>query len=164
MSDDVKPPEKPTVRMEQVPDWAVALSQSVNVGFRSVNERLDKLEGSDKSISDEVQRLSRDVVDLRADGRRFDEDIRRLSERTKDTSARASQGDLEQASQLAQEKVAREALAAEVADLKATNATQLAILGRLDKVASNPLVKTLGAMLATALITYLATHGIQVPK
>jgi len=54
----------------------------------------------------------------------------------------------------------REAIAAEVADLKATQALQLAILARLDKVASNPTVKVLGGMLATALVTWLASRGL----
>jgi len=70
--------------------------------------------------------------------------------------------DAEQAAQLAQERAAREAIAAEVADLKATQALQLAILARLDKVASNPTVKVLGGMLLTALVTWLASKGLVV--
>ncbi len=60
--------------------------------------------------------------------------------------------------------MAREDLAKQVAALATTNATQLAILSRLDKVASNPLVKTVGAMLFTAFVTWLATKGIKVPQ
>ncbi len=72
----------------------------------------------------------------------------------------ASQVDLAHEAQLAHERDAREALATKVDELAKTNETQLAILGRLDKVASNPLVKTVAAMLATALVTWLASHGV----
>lgn len=65
----------------------------------------------------------------------------------------------EQDAQLAQERMARESLAAEVAHLRETNATQLAILTKLDKVTSNPTVKVLAGMAATAALTWLAAHG-----
>lgn len=68
--------------------------------------------------------------------------------------------------QLAQERAARTELAAKVDQLAAGHATlnekqdlQLAILARLDKVASNPTVKVLAGMAATAALTWLASHG-----
>ena len=158
MSDD----EKKTVELPSVPDWAVKLTEKVVGGFTAVNIRLDGLEGTDRRLADEVNSMGIDLKDLRAADRRHEDDIRRLSERTKDTSLTASQNDLEAAAQLAQERAARETLDAKVDSLTATQETQLAILGRLDRVAKNPLVKTLAAMLATALITWLASHGVTV--
>jgi hypothetical protein len=70
--------------------------------------------------------------------------------------------DVEQAAQLAQERTAREELALKVDSLHASQETQMAILGRLDAVARNPLVKTMAAMLATAAITWMAAHGVTV--
>jgi hypothetical protein len=66
---------------------------------------------------------------------------------------------MEQAAQLAQERIAREDLATKVDALTTMQNTQLAILGRLDRVASNPTVKVLAGMLATAAISYLAGKG-----
>jgi hypothetical protein len=49
----------------------------------------------------------------------------------------------------------------EVAALTKMQETQLAILGRLDKVASNPLVKTVVTILGTALATWAASKGLK---
>ena len=100
-----------------------------------------------------VEGVEKDVGDLEA----------RVGKASMAVRGQSSAG-MEQAAALAEEKVAREALAKEVADLKGTNALQLAILTRLDGVAKNPLVKTIAAMLATAFVTWLATHGIKVPQ
>ena len=43
MSDEGKPPEKPTVKMEQVPDWAVKLSMDVKTGFATVDAKIDEV-------------------------------------------------------------------------------------------------------------------------
>lgn len=85
--------------------------------------------------------------------------LERRADTTSDRVKQQSSSDLSQDAQLAQERVAREELAAKVDALTSTQATQLAILGRLDKVASNPTVKVLFGMLATALVTWLASHG-----
>lgn len=93
--------------------------------------------------------------------------VNALEEARKTTSMRvadASKADLEHEAQLAQERAAREELAAKVDALAKTNEVQLAILARLDHVAKNPLVKTLAAMLATAAITWLASHGVVIVK
>lgn len=50
-------------------------------------------------------------------------------------------------------------LSVKVDELSKTNETQLAILARLDKVASNPLVKTVMTILVTVLGTWAAAHG-----
>jgi hypothetical protein len=179
------PAQPPTVKFDAPPPWAIELSMNVNQGFRAVNVRLDTLEGSDKSIADEVSRLRRDVVDVRSENVRHDEEIRRLSTRAKVMIERGSDADMAIESQLMQERTAREALATSHAmtservaataekvdalDLKQdqqlkNQEASFAILARLDKVASNPLVKTLAAMIMTAVITWLATHGVRVPQ
>ena len=128
--------------------------------FDSVDQRLDGLEGTDKTLANEVARVVIAVEDLRCADRRHEDDIRRLSERTRDTSATASSAGLEHESRLAQEIVARQELAAKLDALTESQALQLAVLGRLDKLANNPTAKVLIGMLATALITWLASHGV----
>lgn len=157
MSDDM--PEQPkTAQLAAVPQWAIELTQAMKNG---------------------VAELRADVAEVRADVSLVSNDMGLLKQRVSiieslrvEDEARAvklsggvrglSNSDLEHASQLAQERAAREALAAKVDGLTSTQETQLAILSRLDKVASNPLVKTLAAMVATALLTWLAAHGVQV--
>lgn len=179
-----------TVELPAIPQWAIELQTSLRGGFTAVNSRLDSLEGANRNVSDEVSRLRREVVDIRSEHVRHDEDIKRLSLRTKGTDARTSENDLEQIAQLAQERAAREALAnahaatdakvealasahattaekvnetaTQVTDIAKTNEAQLAILSRLDRVASNPTVKFIVGMLATALVTWLASHGIRI--
>ena len=80
-----------------------------------------------------------------------------------------SQTDQAHDAQLAQERASREELAkktdsiaSEVATLRQTNDVQLAILSRLDSITSNPIVKTLAAMIATAAMTWLAAKGIRI--
>jgi len=72
-----------------------------------------------------------------------------------------SQMDLEHDAQLAQERAAREDLAAKVDVLTETQQTQLAILSRLDKITSNPLVKTILTILGTAFATWAASKGLK---
>ncbi|MEO5964020.1 MAG: hypothetical protein ABIR11_01045 [Candidatus Limnocylindrales bacterium] len=76
--------------------------------------------------------------------------------------------DLAHESQLAQERAAREALAKEVADLKATNAEQLDLLKTITSVLDKPMVKRIayaaGALLLAALTAgtgYLARGNVQ---
>lgn len=147
--------EKPTVEIAAVPDWAVKLTEKVVGGFTAVNVRLDGLEGTDKTLANEVARMSTAVDDLRAADRRHEDDVRRLSDRIKAPSS----ADLSNESLIASEIVARTELAAKVDALTATQEVQLAILSRLDKVASNPTVKVIAGMIATALLTWLASHG-----
>ena len=155
--------EKPTVELPAVPAWAIELTKEVKGARADIG-----LVANDVSIvKDRVA-----VVESR---------VLSLEEARKVNSMRAQQSssiDLEHESKLAAEIVARTELAAKVdalavghselsdkADkLDSKQDMQLAILGRLDKVASNPLVKTVAAMLATALVTWLASHGVHVPQ
>ena len=79
----------------------------------------------------------------------------------------ASSVDLDHEAKLAAEIVSRTELAAKVdalaaghVELNSKQDLQLAILTRLDKVASNPTVKVLAGMFATALLSYLAGKGL----
>jgi predicted nucleic acid-binding Zn-ribbon protein len=163
MSD--KPEEKPTVELPAVPKWAVELTTSVKSGFLTVNARLDSQDTKlDKVVTEGIEanvRLDRIEVRMK-DAERGIEDLESRIGRTSERVRGVSESDLEQDAQLAQERAAREELAAKVDAIAKTNETQLAILSRLDNVAKNPLVKTLAAMLLTALVTWLASHGIAV--
>ena len=157
-----------TTELPAVPQWAAelvigvkALNASVTERFDSVDKRLTELAGSDKTLTDQMTDLDTEFRDMRTRQRSAEDDIRRLSMRTKDTNVNASKQDLEQAAQLAQEREAREALATKVDALTATQETQLAILTRLDKIASNPLVKTIVTILGTALATWAASKGLK---
>lgn len=153
--------EKPTVELPAVPPWAVELTREVK------GTRADiALVANDVSIvKDRVA-----VVESR---------VLSLEEAKKVNSMRAQQSssiDLEHEAKLAAEITARTELAAKVdalalghvalnekADkLDGKQDLQLAILGRLDSITKNPLVKTLGAMLITALVTWLASHGVHI--
>ena len=152
--------EKPTVEIAAPPPWAIELTKRVTSGFVEMK--------ADISIVANDVSITKDRLGV-VEGR-----ILVLEDAKKITSMRvreASNADLTHEAQLAQERAAREELAVKAEELAAkvdalahTNETQLAILGRLDAVTRNPLVKTLGAMLATAVITWLATHGVQVPR
>ena len=137
-----------------------SIEAKLDARFDSVDERLDGLEGTDKTLANEVARVVLAVEDLRCADRRHEDDIKRLSDRTRDTSANASSADLAHESRLAQEIVARQELAAKLDALTTTQETQLAILGRLDKFAANPNIKIILAVLATALMSWAASKGL----
>ncbi len=169
MSNDDIPPQPTTKGLAAVPQWAADLIVSVKSGFTSVNERLDGLEGTDKTLADEVGRIGRDVNELRNADRRHEDDIRRLSERTKDTSANASNADLAHESRLAAEIVARQELAAKVDSIDAKQDAQTAMLvafaGDIRKFIATPTVKIAGGVLFGIFTTWLAKHyGIELPK
>lgn len=52
------------------------------------------------------------------------------------------------------------AVKADVADLKQTQAAQLAILERLDKVAANPMVRRVAYAIGGAILVYLTSKGL----
>lgn len=155
MIDDRKePPDQPkTTQLPVVPQWAIELTAAMKDGLRELSADI-KLVSNDLSIvKDRVGIIESWKNDQDARAHRASDGVRQLS--TTDAAHDA---------QLAQERMAREELAAKVDSLTQTQATQLAILGRLDAIAKNPLAKTVAAMLATALVTWLASHGVQVPR
>jgi septal ring factor EnvC (AmiA/AmiB activator) len=101
-------------------------------------------------VKDRVALVETRVVDLEA-----------ARSRTSNRVREVSQSDLNQEAQLAQERSAREELAKQVASLAESNQVQLAILTRLDRLAANPHVKIILAVLATAATTWLASKGLK---
>ena len=86
-----------------------------------------------------------------------------LTEAKRSSSLRAkslTEADTEQAKALEQEVYARQDLAKTVDALTTTNATQLAILSRLDKVASNPTLKLVATVIAAMFLQWAATKGL----
>ncbi len=156
MSDDprVEPPEQPkTKEIAAVPPWAIELTRAMKDGIAEVRADISLVSNDVGLLKQRVSIIESLRVEDEARAVKLSGGVRGLSN-----------SDLEHASQLAQERAARESLAVKVDSLTSTQETQLAILSRLDRVASNPLVKTLAAMFATAVLTWLASHGIQVPR
>ena len=164
MSDEIKPPMPEQPKTMQLPAadkneiLLAELKALVVSGFNSVNAKVDRVETNLGIVSDDV-RVTKDRL-ANAENRLSTLETR--AQTTSEFARAASKTDLEQAAQLAQERAAREALATKLDELSTSQATQLAILGRLDRIAKNPIVKTLAAMLATAAITWLAAHGVHV--
>lgn len=157
MSDDM--PEQPKTAQLPAADpvqvLLLKMQRSIESGFVAVDHRLDRQESTlAKVANDGVEtntRLARVEVRVEAAERSVGELEGRIG-RTSTRVREASQVDMEQDAQLAQERAAREALAAKVDKL-------VGIGERLEKVTSNPTVKVLAGMLATAALTWLASHG-----
>lgn len=139
----------------------------ITQGFAKVNSSLDTV------VQEQIKQNTQQVIqtaqieEIRQDIGALDSRVAAVESRAGRTSFRireVSQTDLEQSTQLNKEIAAREALAAEMEALKQTNAIQLNILNRLDKITQNPLLKTLATMLLTAFITWLAARGIKIPQ
>ncbi len=151
-----EPPEQPkTAELPSVPQWAIELTQAMKSGIAEVRADVAMVSADVAIVSNDLGIVKDRVTIL--ESRRNDDEVR--FNRTSNRVREVSQSDMEQASQLVQEKAAREELAAKVDALTTTQATQLAILSRLDKITSNPTVKVLAGMAATALVTWLASHG-----
>lgn len=153
MSDEIPPPMPPqpkTVEIAKPSTTEIQLAELLRVvkaGFADVDTRFEKMDANVELVTHDLG-IVKDRVTL-------------LEDKARQNSLRAqsaSQVDMAHESQLADEIVARKALAEKVDALTSSQATQTAILTRLDKIASNPLVKTVAASLGTAVLTYLATH------
>jgi hypothetical protein len=149
--DRAEPPEQPkTTKLEAVPPWAVELTQAMKEGIAEVRADISLVSNDLGVLKQRVSIIESLRIEDEARAMKLSGGVRGLSN-----------ADLAQAAQLAHEKTAREALAVEVAALTKMQETQLAILGRLDKVASNPLVKTVVTILGTALATWAASKGLK---
>ena len=146
---DDKPPEKPTVKLEAMTDRKLLedLTRVVKEGFASQADQLIQVN----------QRLVR--VELRQDS---------VEDRLNANSMRArapSEHDVETKMALQHETMAREALAKDVAEIKFETSAQTAMLTTLtysaSKVLANPMVRSIAVMLGTALLTWLASHGVK---
>lgn len=153
----VELPDQPkTTQLDSVPKWAADLSKTSREGF----ERLDR---NLALLSNETVKIRERVAIIEEWRNQADARLTRQS-----TGVRGlSSTDLAHEAQIFHERDAREKLslqtseiATQVATLSKTNEVQLAILSRLDAITSNPLAKTLFAMIATAVMTWLASKGI----
>lgn len=143
-------PDKPTTQLAAVPAWAAEMSRAMKDGFAMTNANIE-LVSTDLSV----------VKDRLVIVESWKADIDTRASRTSARVKMASENDLSHDAQLAQERMARESLAKKVDSLTVTQETQLAILSRLDKVASNPMVKTIMTILGTALATWAASKGLK---
>lgn len=129
-----------------VPPWAIELTREVK-GTRA----------DIALVSNDLSIVKDRVTILEAHRNDTDMRIGRTSYRVQ----QASESDLAHESRLAAEIVARQALDAKVDSLTASQEAQLAILGRLDKIATNPHVKMILAVLATAAMSWAASKGFK---
>ncbi len=150
MSDEPKTKELPAA------DPIAILTKMLGDGLKNIDSRLDSQDGKlDKVVTEGIEanvRLTR--IEVRVDG--AEQRVGELEGRIGRTSMRiqeSSKVDLEQASALAQEKIAREELAVKVDTL-------LAIGERLDRLTKNPIAKAIATIIALALVSYAASKGI----
>ena len=118
-----------------------------------------------KTVETGFTDLRADTETLKNEGQRTNLRLTRLEMRQDDVETRLtrtstrvkaeSEHDMEQDTQLAQEMAAREALTAKVDTL-------VDIAGRLDRLFRHPVAKAVGSLLALALVTWLASHGVKV--
>jgi hypothetical protein len=158
---DEKPTEKVTTQLPAVPEWAVELTRTTKDGFRAVRADLE-LVANDLSLVKERVTI---IETWRNDQ---DQRLNRNSNRVRDLADTTSHVDLTvQAvkSEAIVKQMEQDRKIAEthtmVEAVKAETAQQTAILARLDKVASNPLVKTVATALGTAILTWLASKGLR---
>lgn len=156
MSDD-KPQEKPTVQLEQVPPWAVKMTERMIAEFKATNANIDV-------VSNDLGILKQRVSII--EGLRT-EDALRASKYSGGIKG-LSQSDEGQNMQIASLSVKLDELAVktatkdEVSTLLSSQTT--AILARFDTVVKSPRVQMLITFVLTAIGTWLASKGIQVPK
>lgn len=126
-------------------------------GFKELDGKVDHLEANSDLLNGEIGLVKKEVAlifEWKSD----------VDTRLKTNSLRAqsaSQADSEQSSQLAQEREAREALATKVDELTTSQSVQLAILHRLDAITSNPQVKIILTIAATAMASWAASKGFK---
>ena len=123
----------------------IELKSLVKSGQEEIRADLDVLKHEGQRTNTRLTRIEERVDEV--EGR-----IGRNSARVRDVS----QQDMAQDAQLAQERTAREELAAKVDKL-------LSIGEKLEKVTKNPTAQVLAGMLATAAITWLAAHNAAPP-
>jgi len=159
MADD-NPEAKVTVQIPQADIMSARLKQLLD----SFDSHRSEMQTAFKNLSANVELVSNDIGVVKEritilESWRSDQDVRIT--RASDGLRQASQADMAQEALLAEERTAREALAKQVETLSATNETQLAILSRLDKIASNPTIKIIATVAATALTTWAASKGMK---
>ena len=163
-----QPPDRPTVAISQSEIFNARLQQIIDgIAAQRVSEAItaERVATQTKEGFDRLElSLSRVVDEVNTNGVRItklEESRASNSERVKKLAGESSNADLSNEAALAGEIVARTTLEAKVDELTKSQSVQLAILGRLDKVASNPQVKIILAVLATAATTWLASKSLK---
>lgn len=152
---------------DEQPDTTKISQSEIQLGL------LNKLVGTVNDIKSEMQGVRADMGLVANDLGIVKDRVALLEKRADDSDKRAdassirvkgqSQVDLETQAQLAQERMAREALAAKVEGIDAKTDAQTKILEGLKKVADKPAVKLAFHALLTAFISWLAIrYGIHV--
>ncbi|MBA2683258.1 MAG: hypothetical protein H0U66_02030 [Gemmatimonadaceae bacterium] len=169
MADADKPPmpeSKPTVAINStdiIKAQLTRLIDKVDEQTTTLKEHRSETADSFKHLTADVELVSSDLSIVKSrvtilESYKNDADAR--ATRTSARVQQASQVDLEQASQLARERAAREALAKRVADLAEETDRQTVMLTSLTtmatKLAANPYIKQLSVALLAALTGYLA--------
>lgn len=144
------PESKKTTQLAPVPQWAVELTQAMKEGFKLTNANIE-------IVSNDVGVLKDRVAIIES----WKNDSESRMTRTSGRVQQASQVDLEQAAQLAQERAAREALASEVAAIKAETSTQTLLLSQLLKLTEKPVVKLVLTAVGSAVLSWAAAKGIR---
>jgi hypothetical protein len=157
------PPQPTTKQLPAVSHVEILLTQiqaAMDAGFHTLRADVGLISNDLGIVKDRVGIIESWKNDVDARGTRTSTRVQQASEQ-----------DLAQQAQLAQEREAREALAKEVADLKTTNAKQTVMLATITGLLDKPLVKRLGmavgALLLAALTTatgYLARGNVQAPQ
>lgn len=151
----VKPDAKETVEMLPPPAYAIRLgeliaklSESVTLGFERVNSDIAVVKNRQ-----EVQAAQ--MKDLGSKIGRLGERVDKLEGRTDATSQRVGQ----ESNHNLQQDSAISTIVTDVADLKETQARQLAILERLDKVTANPMVRRVAYAIGALIIGWAVSKG-----
>lgn len=134
-----------------------ALDAKVAIGFRDLDTKVDRLEANMELQGGEIGLVKKEVGLLFEWKGDVDQRLKNNSQR----AAATSSVDLDHESKIASEIVARQAVEAKVDALTKSNEIQLAILSRLDKVASNPHVKIVLAVIASAAMSWAASKGLK---
>lgn len=136
MSEPPQGDEKPTVE-----DLIHNLTNTVLDGFAAMGDRMA-------------------LVEKRQDG--FESWRRNNSDRVRGLAKQSSESDLSQDAKLSAEIIARRDLEKKVDAIDVKQNEQIAILGRIEALAKNPIVKQVLTAVGTAIIVWLAQKGIHV--
>ena len=156
MVDGDGPDNKPTTSLPKVDPAIAELTKIVKDGFA-------RTEANFALISGEVNSLGNRVTELEAARGRASNRVREVEDTT-------SHNDLEQQAQLAQERAARETLAAKVDAIASASTAQTEALVRLEHIATsllgNKKVRLAGYVVLVLLMGVAAKFGIhiEVPK
>ncbi len=138
MPENEKPPET-------VEDLIRALTRSVNSGFQQVGTRIDEVEEHIDGLRTELDTVKDRVAQVETSRARLSGGVRQLASQTSDA-------DLTHQAAIA-------SILTDVNALKSESSIQLAILSRIERVTSSPMVKHIAMMLGAAIIAWLASKG-----